>query len=39
MGDVDMAMDVRQAVPDGIDRRVVVAMIGIGTARMGRTLR
>ena len=30
-----MAMDVRQAVPDVIDRRAVVAMVGIGVAQMG----
>ena len=33
--DVDMAMDVRQAVPDVIDSRAMVAMVGIDTARMG----
>ena len=30
-----MTMDVRQAVPDGIDSCAVVAMVGIDTARMG----
>ena len=35
VGDVDMTMDVRQAVPNVIDRRAVVAMVGIRTARMG----
>ena len=30
-----MTMDVRHAVPDVIDRRAVVTMVGISTARMG----
>ena len=30
-----MTIDVRQAVPDAIDSRAVVAMVGMDTARMG----
>ena len=33
--DVDRTMDVRQAVPDVIDSRAVVALVGIDTAQMG----
>ena len=35
MVDVDMTIDVRQAVPDVIDSHAVVAMVGFDTARMG----
>ena len=33
--DADMAMDVRQVVPNVIDRCAVVAMVGISTTQMG----
>ena len=33
--DMDMTMDIRQAVPDVIDSRAMVAMVGIDTAHMG----
>ena len=33
--DMDMTMDVRQAIPDVLDSRAVVAMVGIDMAQMG----
>ena len=35
VGDMDMTMDVHQAIPDVIDGHTVVAMVGIDMAQMG----